>query len=169
MNKNLIISTGKFFPKPMVLLGYIGIVFGVFSLLESWMVGSIYILLSVMLSFNTGSLEIDVENKRLRNYPFLFGLKLGSWSSIKEYTEMAVLRKTISEQTFGGRTSVSVTTKDVVYDICIMDSTHRKKLVIKQFDEKELAQKELLKLSELLELKPTRYNPVVSQKTRSRR
>ena len=169
MDDTLKISTGKFFPKPVVLLGYVGVLFGAFSLMESWVVGLIYITVSVFLSFNTGTLEIDVENQRLRNYPFLFGLKLGSWRTIKEYTEIAVLRSTLSEKTFGGRTSVSVTTTDVVFDICIMDSSHRKKLVIKQFDDKEMAQMELLKLAESLQLTPTKYNPVISQKTRNRR
>ena len=169
MNENLKISTGKFFPKPLVLLGYVGILFGLFSLIESWVIGLVYISISVMLSFNTGTLEIDVEKRRRRNFPFLFGLKLGSWSSIKEYTEIAVLRSTLSEKTFGGRTSVSVTTTDVVFDICIMNSSHRKKLVIKQFDDKELAQNELSQLAKSLQLTATKYNPVVSQKTRSRR
>jgi len=169
MNKNLKISTGKYFPRAFVYFGYIGILFGVISFFEAWFVGIGIILISALVSFNIGTLEIDTVNKKVRNYPFFFGLKLGNWSSITEYTEIAVLRKNISETTFGGRTSNSVTTSEVFFDICILNDSHFKKLTIKRFTDKEKANQELNDFATQLGLKVAKYNPVTSQRTKRRR
>jgi hypothetical protein len=163
------ISTGKYFPKPLVLLGYIGILFGLLGLRESILTGLTISTVSALISFNQGTLVIDVVNQRLKNYPFLFGLKLGSWISIKPYTEIAVLRMNVSERTFGGRTNKSVIDKKVFFDIYLLDSSHTKKLVINRYTDYESAIEVAESLAAQISKRFTKYNPVRTNSTKRRR
>ena len=151
------------------MLGYIAIVFGLLSSFESVITAVIIILVGVFLGFSKAILEIEPKSKRLRNYPFLMGLKLGSWSSYKEYNYVSILRRNVSETTFGGRTNKSVTTKDIFFDICLLNDNHRKKLTVKRFKSKEEALNEIERLSTDLGLDVVTYNPVRSTATKRRR
>ena len=169
MKTNVHISAGKYFPKPLVLLGYIGVLFGLMGLQESVLTGLAIILVSVFVSFNKGTVEIDVVNQRLKEYPFLFGLKLGIWISIKPYSEIAVLRKNVSETTYGGRTSQYVTDRKVFYDVYLLDSTHTKKLVVKRCKDSESAVEIAKMLASKTDKTITKYNPVRTNSTKRRR
>ncbi len=158
-----------YFPRGVVYLGYMGIFFGIINALENIWLGAGIMGVSALISFNKSTLEIDVTEKRSRVYPFLFGFKTGSWTSLTEFTEMAVLRKNVSEKTYGGRSSKSVVTKDVFYDICLLNASHRKKFRLKRFHSKETAQEELLVFSNKLKIKSVKYNPVISTRTERRR
>ena len=169
MKTNVHISAGKYFPKPLVLLGYIGVLFGLVGLQESVLFGLAIISVSILISFNKGTLEIDVVNERLKEYPFLFGLKLGSWISIKPYTEIAVLRMNVSETTYGGRTAQYVTERKVFFDVCLLDSTHIKRLVIKRCKDSESAKEIAEMLASKINKTFTKYNPVRTNSTKRRR
>lgn len=169
MNENLKISTGNYFPRAFVYLGYVGILFGIINSFESLLLGLPVVFMGAFVSFNFGTLEIDILKKNSRVYPFLFGLKIGGWTSISEFTEIAVLRKNVSEQTFGGRTNKSVVTQDVFYEICMLDAPHRNKFMLKRFKNKEAAEGELSEFATKLDLKIVTYNPMVSPRTARRR
>lgn len=169
MNSNIIIKEGRYYPRQINMLGYIAIVFGLVSSIESIVTGTIIIVIGVFIGFSKAILEIDPELKRIRNYPYMLGLKLGKWSSIKEYTQIGILRKNVSEKTFGGRTNKSVTTHDIYYDITLLNENHRKKISVKRYTSKETAFAELEGFAQDLGVTKTTYNPVISQATKRRR
>ena len=169
MKTEVSISTGKYFPKPFVLLGYIGVLFGAMGLAESVITGIPIILASIFISFNKGTLEIDVINQRLKNYPFLFGLKLGSWVSIKAFKEISVLRINVSDTTYGGRTNKHVTVQNVFFDLYLLDSTHTKKLAIHRSKNYKSAMAVAEMIAGKTNMKVVKYQPPQTDSSRRRR
>jgi hypothetical protein len=56
-----------------------------------------------------------------------------------------------------------------VYDITLLDKTHRKKLVIKRMKDKDKTLAEAEVLAQQLGVEYANYNPQISQATRERR
>jgi len=139
------------------------------GLQESVLTGFVIILASIFISFNKGTIEIDVVNQRLKEYPFLFGLKLGSWISIKTYTEIAVLRTNVSETTYGGRTAQYVTERKVFFDVCLLDPTHIKQLVVKRCKDAESAKEITEMLAPKINMTFIKYSPTRTNSTKRRR
>lgn len=151
------------------MLGYIVVLFGIVGVGENIYSGVGFLILGLWFAFTNGVIELDSETKRFRQYPFLFGVKLGRWRSVVEYKDIAVLGSTINETTYGGMTSRSVTTKNKGFEICLLTQSHRKKIVIARFKNKEKAVKMRNEIGECLHLRVTKYNPVISNTTRKRR
>ncbi len=114
------IHTGKYFPKPLNLIGYIAIVFGIIKLIESPLLGLPLIIVGSYLSFNISGFEI--ENGRFRNFFYLLHFKIGKWETA-DLPNIAILKRRYARKTYGGRTPVSVTEKAFVYDITLLSET----------------------------------------------
>ncbi len=114
------IHTGKYFPRPLILIGYIGILFGVIKLIGSPLLGVPIILVGSYLSFNLAGFEI--ENGRFRSFFYLLHFKIGKWKT-SDLPNIAILKRRFVRKTYGGRTPVSVTEKAFVYDITLLSET----------------------------------------------
>ena len=114
------IHTGKYFPRPLNLIGYIAIVFGIIKLIESPLLGLPLIIVGSYLSFNISGFEI--ENGRFRNFFYLLHFKIGKWKT-SNLPNIAILKRQYARKTYGGRTPVSVTEKAFVYDITLLSET----------------------------------------------
>ena len=114
------VHTGKFFPRPLNLIGYIAIVFGIIKLIESPLLGLPLIIVGSYLSFNISGFEI--ENGRFRNFFYLLHFKIGKWKT-SNLPNIAILKRRYARKTYGGRTPVSVTEKAFVYDITLLSET----------------------------------------------
>lgn len=145
------------------------VLFGLVGVRENTYTSVGLLILGLWFAFTNGVIELDSETKRFRQHPFLFGVKLGRWRSVVEYKDIAVLGNTINETTYGGRTSRSVITKNKGFEICLLTQSHRKKLVLARFKNKEKAIKTRNEIGECLHLRVTKYNPVISNATRKRR
>ena len=114
------IHTGKYFPRPLNLIGYIAIVMGIIKLLEFHLLGLPLILIGSYLSFNISGFEI--KDGRFRNFFYLLHFKIGKWE-ISDLPNIAILKRRYARRTYGGRTPVSITEKAFVYDITLLSKT----------------------------------------------
>jgi hypothetical protein len=164
------IKMGKHFPPQLRLLCYAIAVIGILMILDgSFIFGSIVLVSSIFIIRAPSGIQVDVHNKSYRNYPFIFSRKAG-WQSLKIYTDISILSKTISQTMHSARTmGNSISTKDTFHDICLLNKAHRKKLILKRFKNLDDAKKELPVFAEQLALNMAKYNPVISDKTLARK
>jgi len=149
LNK-LTIHTGKYFPKPLNLIGYIAIVFGILKLYESPVLGLPLIIVGSYLSFNLAGFEI--KNGRFRNFFYLLHFKIGKWKT-SDLPNIAILKRRFSRKTYGGRTPVSITEKAFIYDITLLSETQDARVKLLRVDDIDKARVIEDQIATLLDLK----------------
>ena len=160
---------GKFFPPAVTVVGYIVLVLGVLSILANPLIGIAVALIGAFVAFAQAGVEIDPNSKQLREYTSLFNIKIGSWESMEPYSDMAVLRKRITTTAFSRANRPATTSDDVVFDVCLLDRTHRSKKIVKRLKDEETATQSAAQLAETLGLNYGAYNPEISAETRAKR
>jgi hypothetical protein len=144
------IHTGKYFPRPLNLIGYIAIVFGIIKLLEVHLLGLPLILIGSYLSFNISGFEI--EDGRFRNFFYLLHFKIGKWET-SDLPNIAILKRRYVRKTYGGRAPVSVTEKAFVYDITILSETQDARVKLLRVNDIDKAKTIVNQIAILLDLK----------------
>jgi len=144
------VHTGKYFPKPIVLIGYICIIFGIIELMESLLIGFTLITIGSYLSFNQAGFEI--EDGRFRNFFYLLHFKIGKWQT-SELSHIAIVKRRLVRKTYGGRTPVSVTEKQYVYEITLLSETQLKRLKLLRLKDINKAEATTDKIANLLNVK----------------
>ena len=66
-------------------------------------------------------------------------------------------------------TNQSTTVSDTYFDICLLNSNHRKKELINRQKNLKIAQDTINRLSKELEMDIVKYNPIISSKSKSRK
>ena len=144
------IHTGKYFPRPLNLIGYIAIIFGIIKLLEFHLLGLPLIIVGSYLSFNLSGFEI--EDRRFRNFFYLIHFKIGKWKT-SDLPNIAILKRQYARKTYGGRTPVSVTEKGFVYDITLLSETQETRLKLLRVNDIDKAKILENQIAILLDLK----------------
>jgi hypothetical protein len=161
---------GKLFPQGLVFAGYIFLGLGVLMCLAVPLLGMVVILISAFICLTFSGMEINTRNKTYKDYTSFFGfIKQGKWNSYANYPYMTILRKNMVTTIHSRGNVASSTSKELVYDITLLDKTHRKKLVIKRMKDKDKTLAEAEVLAQQLGVEYANYNPQISQATRERR
>jgi hypothetical protein len=163
------ITNGKYFPKQIIVLGYLIILFGVIEINTSIFIGLGVVALGLWLAMTKSVLQLDVAKQQMRVAPYLFGFFIARWVSIETYKELTLLGSRINERTYGGMSTQHIDTMDVGYDICLLGPGHRKKLVLDRYDSREKAETIMAEISLYLKKDVVKYNPIISKGTRARR
>lgn len=146
----LTVHTGKYFPRPLNLIGYIVIVFGILKLYESPVLGLSLIIVGSYLSFNLAGFEI--ENGRFRNFFYLLHFKIGKWET-SNLPNIAILKRQFARKTYGGRTPVSTTEKTFIYDITLLSETQDTRVKLLRVNDIDKARVIEDQIATLLDLK----------------
>jgi hypothetical protein len=149
LNK-LTIHTGKYFPRPLNLIGYITIIFGIIKLIESSLLGLPLIITGSYLGFNLAGFEI--KNGRFRNFFYLLHFKIGRWKT-SDLPNIGILKRRFARKTYGGRTPVSVTENEFIYDITLLSETQEKRLKLMRVNDIDKAKIIEDQIATLLDLK----------------
>lgn len=160
---------GRYFPPAAIVAAYIILILGMLSLFVSPLVGLGMVLIGAAVAFAKKGVEVDPNMKRLRDYTGLFSVKFGSWESMEQYSDTAVLRKRITTTAFSRANRPATTSDDVVYDVCLLDRTHRNKRIVKRLSDEAQAAKSAEQLAQTLGLNYGVYNPEISAETLAKR
>ncbi len=161
-------KTGKYFPKAFVYIGYALIVIGVLLVVEKGYTGIGLIIIGIYLGLSYIGIQIDPDKKKFKKYSCFFGLKKGTWESYNDYPYLSIL-DIREKHTSYSRGGVEYISKEKVYRVCLLNKTHRKKIIVKNFKSKEKASFSASKIAKQLEVQQTTYSPKASEKTRLRR
>jgi len=147
--------TGKSFPRPIRMIGYICMLIGLFSISESVIIGILVVSLGAYLSFNISGFEIN-EGK-YRHFTYFIFFRLGKWKKT-EFHKITILKKILAQRTHS-RANLTITNKGTYYEITLLSDSHRKKERLIRVDEKDKARQLTDKISKLLDLEITDYKP----------
>ncbi len=160
---------GNSFPPAMVFAGYVIIAVGLVLMWESPSAGFGVAVFGGLISLTRSGMLVDFTNKKYKDYTSFFGIRQGNWNSLDAYPYISVLHRKVTTTAFSRANRPTTTGSKTYYDIFLLNSTHRKKLMIKRHMERDQAIIDAKELAGKLGLQLTDYNPAVSQKTRARR
>ncbi len=163
---DLSIHTGRYFPKPIIILGYIGMAIGILCLFGSIVIGLIIIIISSYFSFNVGGFEI--QNGKYRMFYYFLHFKIGKWKS-NDFHNITMLMNNYVTRTYGGRAPVSVAESEIIYEITLLSETHLTKVILLYLNDFDKAKLLLKKVSDLLDVDIVKYKPQVSSRKKRRR
>ncbi len=163
-------KTGKTFTPSMVGAGYTVILIGLLIIFSGhYISGAIILLVGGFIALSYNGIEIDDISGRYRSYTSIYGVKFGEWKTTNEFPYISVLKKTESTTAHSRANIASTTSRETFYEVCLLNKTHRKKLVLKRAYTPEEANEFAEKLTTFLDAEITIYKPVLSQKTINRR
>lgn len=129
---------------------------------------SLLLIFSFLLFAITGIL-ISNDNKNYKIYISYFGIKFGKWKPLKDYPDLAILKKIVSNRAHSRANVSAETARNTFYLICLLTPNHREKIVIAKLKSKEEALKEAPIIASKIGANYTDYNPAISRSTRLRR
>lgn len=153
----------------MILVGFLIILIGLGSLLESVLISLPLVVIGYVLAFARWGVEVDGFQKQIRSYITAFGMRFGKWESYSEFPFIAILRGRTAQTTYGGTANVSVTTRSNYYSITLLSQSHRDRFELDQYKTEEAAQALIDEVSQLMGLEKTIFSPEVSASTARRR
>lgn len=162
------VKTGNSFPKITIIACWIALFIGVVFTIGAPVVGIPFSLACLFVITSKHGIEFNVERQEYRAYNTYFGIKTGQWITQDEYPQMGILSSTKEGQSLSvSNQSHYIREKSV--DLYLLNANHRKKLLIKSFDNYEEALILANTIVEKTSIKLVKYNPPVSARTKMRR
>lgn len=159
---------GKLFQPAMVFGGYLMLPLGFLCLLGKPLLGLFILIIGLLIAFSTQGSEIHIGENKYRLYTKYLIFKTGSWKSIDKFKQITIISSRLSSSTFS-RGNRRLTNTEQCFDVVLLNKTHRKKLVLSRFKDKNEAKKSLKLFETKLGLAVSTFNPVISEKTKQRK
>jgi hypothetical protein len=159
---------GFSFMPPIIIAGVAVTLAGLITIMESPILGIGIALAGSFIWSGSYGIQIDVEQNKFREYASMFGIKYGEWKSLEKTPFISVV-KGRSGMTVYSRSNRSTSVIDNRFEVCLLNSSHRTRVVIQKFKDKSQAMEYANEIASKLNKSVVQYNPVVSQKTKSRR
>ena len=159
---------GFSFPIILVVGGGLLTIAGIISSIENPLIGVPLIIVGIFFWSSSYGFQIDGSQEQFREYGSMFGIKKGKWYPLEYVPYISVLKSRIGMRIYSA-SSYSTTKMDDSYQVCLLNKTHRKKVVVKEFENREQAIRYAEKISSQFNKPVVTYSPVLSKKTRKRR
>lgn len=175
MNKVLNHKLGKLFPPAMRITGWVFMAVGLYFFISSIIMAynsfafsaSAFVLIGVFIGLTPHGVLIDLETKKYKKYTNIFGYKQGSWESYERFPYISLLQNTVKTHAFSRSNRQAETSSNLYYEICLLNKTHRKKVVIKRLKDRDIAKEDINKLAEQLDIEICKYSPVLSKASKT--
>jgi len=162
-------SFGKSFPASFVFTGYVFLAVGIIVMFNAPIVGIIVALIGAIIAFVKSGVQINLSDRSYRNYDSFFGIMRGKWQSFDKYSFITLMKMKESSATLSRSNRRAVTSSDILFDICLLNENHSKKLSIKRLKNEKSGLDSLEELSQQLKLPKAEYKPPMSKRTMVRR
>ena len=169
-------SLGHSFPNPVIAVGILISTIGLLFLtifLPSFIL--VFLPLGILISAvgaffwsSTYGFQLDTTTNNFREYGSVYGIKRGEWKSLDKYPFITVLKSRMGA-TLYTRNHSSITLIEDAYEITLLSSTHRTKVVVQKFKKIETAKINAEKFASEFDKEIVKFNPQVSEATMKRR
>lgn len=164
---------GKLAPPAISYASYLIIIFGVFFLVTLniflMIIGLGFTFIGVFAAFSKYGILLDLENKKYKLYKGLLGFNQGKWNSLNDYPDLTVLRVNMKSSVSTRYGGASISTESYYYNICLLNKSHRSKILIESTQDKDQAYENVKKYAKLLGVNIAKFSPTISEKTRLRK
>jgi len=159
---------GFSFASPIVIVGAVMVVSGLLAVFENIFLGIVLLLIGGFIALSSYGVQINIAEKKIREYGSFYGVKYGRWVPLNNFSSISILSSRSGFQIYS-RTNQSTSSVDDFFDVCVLNDSHRKKIVVRKFKSKSDASIYADQLSSALKYPVVSFNPVRSSKTSSRR
>lgn len=108
--------------------------------------------------FTRSGSEIDLIHREVRAYIYTFFKKRGEWKSLDNYNQITLLVKNKSQR-YNHGWFMGTTVRFVMYEVYLLNKTHRKKVYIAGSESKEKMKSLIKQLSDQCSLTYVKYSP----------
>lgn len=108
--------------------------------------------------FTRSGSEIDLIHKEVRAYTYTFFKKRGEWKSLDSYNEISLLIRNKSQR-YNHGWFLGTTVRFVMYEVYLLNKTHRKKIYIAGSESKEKMKNLIKQLSDQCSFTYVKYSP----------
>lgn len=159
---------GFSFAMPIVLTGFGITIIGLATLIDLSFVALGLILFGTFMWSSNYGVQIDQNNNRFREYGSIFGIKSGKWYPLDKLPFISIMKARDGLIMYS---MINQPTKaiDDRFGVYLLSESHRKKVLLKKFEDRDLAKEYSIQMTTKLNKELVQFNPVVSQKTRERR
>lgn len=159
---------GFSFPTPVVIASAFFSLIGLVVALAYPIVGLLILVFFGYIGTNTYGFEMDSAHNRCREYTAVFGIRRGSWIPLSDLPYVSVLHENMgsSVASLSNRVTTYAETK---YNVYLLSKTHRTRLLVRIFPQRDEARAFAENLAEGADLEYAVYSPQVSSRTRQRR
>ena len=159
---------GFSFVLPIIFGGGLLTLGGIITSIENPIIGLVMIAVGPFFWSSSYGIQIDPEQNRFREYGSFYGIKSGQWKPLDNVPFVSIVRGRSGTAVYSG-TNKSTSIIDDRFQVCLLTSSHRSRIVVQKFEEKEEAEDYAKQLAFNLSKSFVQYNPVVSERTRNRR
>lgn len=165
MSKILNINAGPSFK--FFYIGLVGVLFGILFIVlqKAVIIGIIMLILSIFVFLSIRGTQIDLAQKRIKNYLNIALIKIGKWKDLASYTRLELVMNHHS-QTMNSR-GVSNTVR-VRSCHLILTNAHKERLELKEFTDYATAKKMLASLSQQLYIESVDRIEIIQNKNKMR-
>ena len=137
---------------PVIFVGYLFLLTGIFVLFQNILIGIVIIILAAFFTFSYSGVDIDTDNRRLKQYNKLFGLiKTGIWKNVDTFHGLTLIpMRNVTTIASRANLTTSATQKD--YRIYMVNKANKPTFAIKKCKTLEQAQKSIDEFSIWLKL-----------------
>lgn len=152
-----------------ILLGSISMsVAGIVAVFENPLLGiGLIVVGSFFWSSSYGS-QIDFDKGVFREFGTIFGIKRGEWKKLEKLKDVTILVGQQKTAIMANVVQVGTSTDDR-YEVCLLNESHRVRIVIQKYKDLEEAKTFAASLATKMNGSVVKYSPAISQKTRNRR
>ncbi|MFT5778251.1 MAG: hypothetical protein ACI837_001207 [Crocinitomicaceae bacterium] len=156
------------FAWPILAFGVVASIGGIIGMTQNPLFGGLAIIAGGFLCSSTYGSQIDLEKNLYREYTAVYGIKRGKWFPLEKMPYLCVLPSRTGT-TMYSQSNRATTVIDDTFDICLLNETHRRKIVWNKMGTKNLAVESAETLAKQIGKSVVQYSPVLSDKTRNRR
>lgn len=160
---------GKSFPPAMRYGAYLVLAVALYNLLFTPIIALLIALAAAFVAFADTRFRVDAEQMRYQSHNSFLGLRLGTWHSLKGFTELCILKSTLKTQAYSRTLQTAETSSDEYYNVYFLTKNHRNKILAGRFHNLEEARSAADDLSKALNWELVNYQPRLSAKSQSRR
>lgn len=141
---------------------------GIGGLFTEPILGVAGILIGAFFWSSSYGIDIELKEKKFREYSSAYGLKSGKWKSLDKlpFITVMVVRESMAIHSRSNNSTITTDTKIGVY---LLTNSHRGKILVQKFEKNQEAKKYAESLSKRMKKEIVQYSPVISEKTRARR
>lgn len=112
--------------------------------------------------------QIDPVRKMYRTVNYFFGIRLGKWEPMPDFTDISMVRRRLGQIVHDYGSLMSTRTVSVSYDVILLNENHRVKWSVARFKSEKEARAARNRIAEEMKLNIAKYAPVL-QSPRARR
>jgi hypothetical protein len=120
------------------LIGFIAVILTPLLCIESLLIGTSSLVIGVFFAFTSYGTQINYIKKTYREYGRFFFLKFGTWNSVQSFPYLCVFKHKMGSRIYSS-SSHSTNISSSQYEICMLNETHRKRILLNLHDSMEEA------------------------------